>query len=228
MVCNWPKLGAGLLCCCPNAPPKAPTLVFPKPAALATPNAGVVAPPKAGVLAPVAEAPNAPVPPAAPPKGPPIEPCCAWEVAGALPAAPKAGALPPAPKAGAEPKPKVRPPPEPNAGAELDPKAGTLAAPKATWLAAAGANAFAEDSAVAAVDAAPNVKLPAAEVFDNAALLEAGKLKAPAAGAEAAASRVVKGLALAAETADGDMDMLLSRLRPLPCNVAHHKMSSLH
>lgn len=222
----------------PLKPPKPPKLG----ALLAAgwPNAGVLAPlPKAGVLAP---APNAGALPkaGAVPRLANAGAMAPLSEAGTLAAVPKSGVLDavvePAPKPpklpvlGAEPAvPNVGNEPAPNAGAVLAPKAGMLVPACAALLllpntmlvllppgALLAAALEPKANAVAAVGAAAGAE-------EAEAVRKAGTGNADVAGG-LVLSGSVKGVAVPpVEPAGGEMDMLLSRLRPpaLPCTVPH-------
>jgi hypothetical protein len=222
-----PKAGAEA---CPNAG----VLEAPKAGMLAAPNAGVLAAPKAGVLpAPNAgalEAPNAGVPDA--PNA--SEPDCVAPKAGALAAPnagavtadpPKAGALAAAPKALLALAPNMPTGALDCAGAEAapGPKFGVLPAPKAMLpllkpmpVPAAGAR-NPEDVAAEAAGAPMKVKDEAAAEDAGAIKEGMGKPVVEGTSGVGPVSSATKGFAAPAEPADGDTDMLLSRLRPLPC-----------
>jgi hypothetical protein len=182
--------------------------------------------PNAGMLALAIADPNAPAAAPAPKTG-----------AGCCEGAPKGKVLLAigAPKLGA---PTVDAAPKLGALALADvPKFDVLAplntaavpAPKAwlanpIWLAGTLANAFTKDGAVLGADE-PKVK-PAADAAGAAPNAAAGKLK-DVAGAEEG-SAAPKGFALAADAADGEMDIMLSMLRALPCRVANTVSSLQH
>lgn len=233
-MCLPPKAGADA----PNAPtpklPNAGALPAPKAGAEAcwpkagvddAPNTGVLPAPKAGVLA----APNAGVLDA--PKA--SEPDWVAPNAGTLAAgAPKAGALAGAPNALLAPAPNKpdccaaaddAPAPKASAGAlaSAAPKAGVLWAPNAGALPAPKLMVPPMsdlDAAGAAAVAAPKVKEEAAAEEDCGSRKDgAGKPVVDGSSGAGPVSRATKGLAAPAEPADGDTDMLLSRLLPLPC-----------
>ncbi len=230
--------------------PNAGALPAPNAGVLDDPNAGTLEPPNAGVLeaanAGVLEAPITGV--LAAPNGGVLD---APKVSGPDWVAPNAGVLAAAPKAGIElpkagvlaggPKPLFALAPNMPMGA-LDgweaeaaaaPKAGVLAAPNAGTLPLrkprpqpTAADGKPEDEALAAAAEAPKVKDEAAAAEGGAMNEGTGKPLVVGASGVGPVSSATKGLAAPAP-ADGETDMLLSRLRPLPPLCKVHSLNTL-
>ncbi len=206
--------------------PKAGVEACPKDGTVEAPNAGALPAPKAGVL----DAPNAGVPDAPNTREPdwvaPNAGVLATPNAGAVTGgAPKGGALAAAPKPLLALAPNMPTAALDCAGAEAAPasKAGVLAGPpnvgmlpllKPMPVLAAGAR----NPEIAAADAAPAPKVKdEAAAAEEAGIMKEGKPVVEGATGVGPVSSATKGLAAPADPADGDTDMLLSRLRPLPC-----------